>query len=226
MKPDLVSTSARTLFRFSQDTQRAFVSVPGTHFAVKPRHGFDIVIENFDSGFDHGLERVKIAFEVGNQKLYPDLRIESLDPENGLGEMRRAAVGQVISVHRGDDDVVQTEVFDHQRNVARFFGIEGQRLAFVDGAEPTAARAGVAENQERRRLVAPALADVRAARLLANRVQVFLAHEALEAQVVGISRRFDFDPIGMPSGHHNTRQVQIVQAVRNRSSRRSARSIL
>ena len=42
-------------------------------------------------------------------------------------------------------------------------------LARVDGAVAAGARAGVAHDLERRRAAAPALADVRAARLLADR---------------------------------------------------------
>src|SRR5947208_15412856 len=53
--------------------------------------------------------------------------------------------------------------------------------------------------------VAPTLADIRAARLLANRVQVLLPQDALEAEVVGISRRPDFDPVGMTSRHGSSR---------------------
>jgi hypothetical protein len=46
-----------------------------------------------------------------------------LDPEYGLGEMRCAAIRQVIAVHRGYYDVVETEVFYHQSDIARFFRI-------------------------------------------------------------------------------------------------------
>src|SRR5262249_14667102 len=52
-------------------------------------------------------------------------------------------------------------------------------------------------------LVAPAFTDVRAARLLAHGVEVLLAHQALQPQVVGITRRFDFDPVGMTARHVN-----------------------
>ena len=126
---------------------------------------------------------------------------ERLDPENRLGEMRRAAVGKIVAIDRSDDDVIEAEIFDDEADVARLFGVERERLALIDGTKTAAARASVAENQKRRCLVAPALTDVRAARLFANRVQVFLAHELFEAKVVGITRRFDFDPVGMSARH-------------------------
>ena len=112
-----------------------------------------------------------------------------------------AAVGKIVAIDRRDDDMIETEFFDGQRHVARLFGIERQRLAFVDGAKTAAARAGVAENQKRRGLVAPALADIRTARLLTDRVKIFLAHQVFEPQIVGITWRFDFDPVGMSSAH-------------------------
>ena len=60
--------------------------------------------------------------------------------------MVRAAVRKIIAVHRGDDDVVEAEVFDDECDIARFFRVQRQRFAFVDGAKTTAARAGVAQD--------------------------------------------------------------------------------
>src|SRR5262249_2167796 len=57
------------------------------------------------------------------------------------------------------------------------------RAAVGDGAEATAAGADVAQDHERGGAVLPALADVRAARLLAHRVEVLLAHQRLQAHV-------------------------------------------
>ena len=98
--------------------------------------------------------------------------------------------------------MIQAEIFYDQGYITRLFGIERQRLAFIDGTKAAAARAGVAQNQEGRRLVAPTLADVRTARLLAHRVQVFFPHDALQAKIVCISGSFDFDPVGMSSAHN------------------------
>ena len=60
--------------------------------------------------------------------------------------MSRAAVWEIIAIDRRDDNVIETEIFNDQRDVARFFGIERRWLAFVDGTEAAAARAGVAQN--------------------------------------------------------------------------------
>ena len=87
-----------------------------------------------------------------------------------------AAVGKIIAIDRRDDDMIETEFFDGQRHVARFFGIERLRFAFINGAKTATASAGVAEDQKRRGFVTPALADIRTARLFADGVEIFLAH--------------------------------------------------
>ena len=75
--------------------------------------------------------------------------------------MVRAAVREVVTVHRSHDNVIQAEIFDDERDVARFFRVQSQRLAFVDGAKTATARAGIAEDQKRCGLIAPAFANIR-----------------------------------------------------------------
>src|SRR5256885_6829517 len=57
-------------------------------------------------------------------------------------------------------------------DVARLCGIKLRRLTFIDRAEAAMARAGVAAEHEGRGAIRPALEDVGAARLLADRMQV------------------------------------------------------
>src|SRR5690606_39032738 len=66
----------------------------------------------------------------------------------------------------------------------------------LDGAEATAARALVAEHHERHRRVraAPALADVRATRLLADGVEVEPARQVEEPCVSFAARSADLEP--------------------------------
>ena len=73
------------------------------------------------------------------------------------------------------------------------------RAAVGDRAVRAGARADVAENHERGGAVVPAFADVRAARFLADRVQVQLAHQRLEAQVVGRPGARTFSHSGLGS---------------------------
>src|SRR4030095_4552869 len=61
--------------------------------------------------------------------------------------------------------------------------VELGRLAREHGAEAARTGADVAKDHERGRAVVPALADVRAAGLLADRVQVQPAHRLLDVPV-------------------------------------------
>src|SRR5260370_700595 len=66
--------------------------------------------------------------------------------------------------------------------------------AVRDRAIPAPARAHVAQDHEGRGRVFPALADVRATRLLADGVEVPLAHALLEAHVVRPAGRTHLEP--------------------------------
>src|SRR5690349_19838010 len=100
---------------------------------------------------------------------------------NGLRKRRRAAVGQFVAVDAGDNGVAAAEATDGFADVARLFGVYRARLAFGDGAKAAVARADVAQDHEGRRAFAPALIDVRAARLLADRVQAQVANQLMHA---------------------------------------------
>ena len=88
-----------------------------------------------------------------------------------LGEMLRAAVGEIVAVDGRDDDMGEAELGGRLGNMRRFVGIERARQSGLDVAEGAGARAGVAHDQEGRVLLLPALADIGAAGFLADRVQ-------------------------------------------------------
>src|SRR4051794_19871309 len=70
-------------------------------------------------------------------------------------------------------------------------------LAGVDVAVAAGSCARVAEDLERRRPAAPALGDVRAARLLADRVQRLAVDQLLDVEVARVrARGANFDPFG------------------------------
>ena len=113
-----------------------------------------------------------------------------ITPTNARG----ALVGQVVAVDRGDDRVAQAHARDRARHARRLERVVPGRLAGLDVAEAAAARAGVAEDHERRRAALPALADVRAGRLLADRVQVLRADQLGQLAVALAARRRHLEP--------------------------------
>ena len=112
--------------------------------------------------------------------------------------VRRAAIRDVVAVDRRDDDVREAHLRRRLREPERLERVRRPvRLARVDVAVAARARARVAEDLERRRPAPPALADVRAARLLADRDEPALAHEALHLEVARVrARRAHLHPLG------------------------------
>ena len=75
--------------------------------------------------------------------------------------------------------------------------VERARQTGLHVAEGAGARAGVAHDHEGGVLLLPALADIRAAGLLAHRDQAVVAHDLVRVDIAGRHRRLDADPVGL-----------------------------
>src|SRR6185312_16504387 len=104
-------------------------------------------------------------------------RAARADRPDGLGKMLRAAIGKIVAVDGGDHDMVEPKLEGRLRDMLGLARIERAGHAGLDVAEGAGAGAGVAHDHEGRVLLVPALADVRAARLLADRVKAILADD-------------------------------------------------
>ena len=78
---------------------------------------------------------------------------------------------------RGDDDMLEAQLGRGDRDMLGLQRIDGARHAGLDVAEGAGPRAGVAQDHHRRVLLRPALADIRAGRLLAYGREVERAHQ-------------------------------------------------
>ena len=123
------------------------------------------------------LERAVLAQEIGRQDFDGRLRAALADGADGLGEMPRAAVGEIVAVDRGDDDVLEAQLGDRLADVRRLVRVERAGQAGLDVAEGAGARAGVAHDHQGGVLLLPALADIGAAGFLADGEQAVLAHD-------------------------------------------------
>ena len=101
----------------------------------------------------------------------------------------------------------QSQLLHNQPYVAWLFRVQENWLALADSAEAAPASADISQDQEGGGVVAPALTNIRAARLLTDSVKVMPPQNPLEAEVVGISWGFDFDPIRMSSWHSSLNSV-------------------
>src|SRR5205085_11012946 len=101
-----------------------------------------------------------------------------------------AAVREIVAVDRGDDDVLEIHLgrgFGEPQRLERVRWV--LRLAGVDVAVAARAGAGVAKDLKRRRPAAPAFGDVRAAGLLADRVQQLPVDQLFDVEVVRVRAR-------------------------------------
>lgn len=153
----------------------------------------------------HHLDHVQVAAEVTRQGLDQQGRLLGLDAADGLGEVMGAAVGQVVAVDAGEDDVAQPPAGQGLCGVLGLVGVEGRGPAVrLDAAEAAPARAGVAHEHDGGGggvlvVAAPALADVGAPGLLADGVQAQPPQVRLDLAEVGIgARRGDrgLEPLG------------------------------
>ena len=73
----------------------------------------------------------------------------------------------------------QSQVFDDQAHIARLFWVQESWLALADRTEAASSRADVSQDQKGGGVVLPALGDIRAARLLADRMEAVISKNLL-----------------------------------------------
>jgi hypothetical protein len=150
--------------------------------AIEPRHSLDVVIEHVGRAEHHGFQRGPVAAKIRNQNFDLQPGTRSRIAVMVRAKIADAAVGLIVAIHRGHHRIPQAHALDGARHA---FGLvligRSDRLARRHRAEPARARADIAQDHEGGRAMLPALAHVRAARALADGVQIERAHDALQS---------------------------------------------
>ena len=191
------------------------VARAGADLPVERRHGFEIVVEHVRPRRHHHLERAVLAQEIGRQHLDGRRRRLSVDGANRRREMRGTSVGKIVAVDRRHHHMGERKLGDgaaHPRGLER---IERAWAAGAHVAEGAGPGAGVAEDHHRRVPLAPALADIRAGRLLAHGVEAVLAQGRARFVKGMRPRRLDADPIGLAQDGR-VRQPRLLRMARPR----------
>ena len=182
--PDLVKTAGVQLLGVLQEPQRVEIARTRPDGEIERGHGFEIVVEHVGLRRDHGFERGVAFFEeVRGQYLNGSGGRGGADGADRGGEMRGASVGEVVAVHRRHDNMLKPERGDRFGHMLRLRLIQRAGHTGLHIAEGAGARAGVAHDHHGGVALFPALADVRAACLLADRVQAVFAHDPGRARV-------------------------------------------
>jgi hypothetical protein len=146
------------------------------------------------SGIDHLGKRPGMALEIGDQQLDPASRRLVSHGADGCRKVGRAAVRQIVAIHRRDHHVLEAELRDRAPDPQRLLAVLPGRPAVPNGTVAAVPRADIAQDHEGGREIFPALADVRAASFLADGVEIPRLHQALQAQVLRPTRRAHLEP--------------------------------
>ncbi len=200
--------AGRGLLHAVEEAQRLVVAGAGPDSRVEARDGLQVVVEHVRTGLRRHLDRAGLAEEVGRQDLDRGAGRFRADGGDGGREVFRAAVGQVVPVHGGDDHVAEAERRDRTADPDRLVVVERPRVPGRDVAERARAGAGVAHDHHGGVTLRPALADVRAGSLLADGDKALLAHQAPRLLVSRAARRLDPNPVRLPQ-HGVVRPVRL-----------------
>ena len=116
----------------------------------------------------------------GRQDLDGGRPFELAQGSDRLDESGGAAIGQIVAIDGGDDDVLETHPLRRLGELPRLVGIDGLRPTVGDGTVGAVAGADATVDEEGGGAARETLGAVRAARLFADRVQPAGAHALLD----------------------------------------------
>ena len=177
-----------------QQVQAAPVFRLGPDPPVETRHGLQVVPEYMRPSVDHLLQHNSIPHKVRDQYLHGAIGGLAANLADGLRPNCRPAVGQLITVHRGDHAMTQPHQLHRLAHPARLVRIQGGRSAGGHRTEATGAGAYLSQDHQSGGAVLPALVNVGAAGFLAHRVQPPSVYQHLKEFIVISSTQFDFNP--------------------------------
>jgi len=155
------------------------------------------MIEDVWLRFNNDLQHAGIAAQkVRRQNLNCGLGRLFSDRADGLRKVLGSAVFHVITVHGGDDNVIEAEFFDRIGHAPRLKRVKlFGRFASRDIAEGAGARADLSHDHHGRVTLVPTFAYVGASSLFADRDELFGPHDLARGFVPFAHWRFDANPI-------------------------------
>ena len=181
-----------------QQPQRRIITRAGPDGRIETRNRLQIMVINVRPRRDDHLDRpLMLVAEVRGQ--YLDRRVGRRPAQrlDHLDELRRPAIGQIIAIDRGDDDMLQPHLRRRIGQILRLIDIDLARHPRLDVAESAGPRADVAQDHDGRMFLRPAFADIGAGRFLAYRRQPLVPHQLARFMIGGAGRRLDADPVGL-----------------------------
>ena len=185
-------------FDLIEQTQRMIIARTRADGRIKPRHGFKIVIVNIGARIDDHLDGAPgLVAEIRRQDLDRRFRRVLAQFVDDADKLPGAAIDQIITIDRRDDDMFEPQRRRRFGNMCGFEKIDWPRHPGLDVAKGTGARAGIAQDHHRGVLLAPAFADVGARRFLADGVELQPPHQRAGFGKAHRGRRSHPQPIGL-----------------------------
>ena len=160
------------LFDLLQQSQRRVVARARADGRIESRHRLKVVVVDVGPRGDDRLDRrLMLVAEVGRQDLNSGVWRVAAQRLDHLDELACPAVGQIVAIDRGDDDMLQPQLGRCGGDMLRLQLVDGARHARLDVAEGAGPGAGIA------RIITVACflvqhLHVRAGRFLAHRRQL------------------------------------------------------
>ena len=156
------------------------------------------MIVNVGSGIDDRLDRdLALVAEVRREDFDRGRRRPLPQRLDHFDELRCPAIGQIVTVHRSHDDMLEPQLGGSGRDMLRLQRIHCARHAGLHIAEGAGAGAGVAKDHHRRVLLGPAFTDVGTRRFLADGGEIEFAHQPPRLMIAFADGRLDPDPVGL-----------------------------
>ena len=138
------------------------------------------------------------ATKIRNQHFDACFGTGSAGLTNTFDKMLGTAVAQIVTIYRGNDDVIEAHRGDGARQFLWLVGIERIRATVAHIAEGTAAGTDVTHDHEGGRALAKTLVDIGAGRFFTHGVQLVVPQGVLDlVETRGFFRRteLDADPV-------------------------------
>lgn len=153
------------------------------------------MVEHIGPRFHNNLQRPGLAQEIRCQHFDRGIGGGPAYGRDDVRKMPRAAVLEVITVHRGNDHMTQAELGHCVRHTLRFVLIERMGQTGGHVAERTGAGADLAHDHHGGMALGPALPNIGAGRFLTHRHELVVAHQLARLMIDRMTGRLHTDPV-------------------------------
>ena len=159
------------------------------------------MIQHVGIGIQDDPQRLFQTLKVGDKNFDAAIRRQLANGMNGFSEDARAADVIIVAIDAGHHRMLEPQRGHGLSYAAGLFPVDGFGTPLGNGTKSAAARADIAQQHERRGLMIPALANVRALCRFTNRVQAQASRKLFQIVKVISHRSFCPQPLRLRHTH-------------------------